>query len=101
MERFFGGNPALVMVRLMILSLIVGVILAALGFSPFDIIDSIRHLVSHIYDMGFAAVERAFRYFLLGAVVVIPVWLFVRLFKMLGRENSTVLVDPNSRNREA
>ena len=36
MERFFGGNPALVLVRLAILSLIVGVVLAALGFSPFE-----------------------------------------------------------------
>jgi hypothetical protein len=51
--------------------------------------------------MGFAAVEWAFRYFLLGAVMVFPVWLFMRLFKMLGREGSTALVDPNSRNREA
>ena len=101
MERFFGGNPALVLIRLVILSLIVGVILAALGFSPFDIIDSIRRLLARIYDMGFAAVERALRYFLLGAVIVFPVWLFVRAFKMLGRENSTTLLDPNSRNREA
>jgi hypothetical protein len=51
--------------------------------------------------MGFAAVERALRYFLLGAVIVFPVWLFVRAFKMLGRESSTALLDPNSRNREA
>ena len=42
MERFFGGNPALVLLRLVILSLIVGVVLAALGFSPFEIIDSMR-----------------------------------------------------------
>ncbi|MGV1015346.1 MAG: DUF6460 domain-containing protein, partial [Methyloceanibacter sp.] len=88
MERFFGGNPALVMIRLAVLSLIVGVILAALGFSPFDIIDSVRRLVAHIYDMGFVAVERALRYFLLGAVVVFPVWVAVRLFKMLGRESN-------------
>ena len=81
MERFFGGNPALVLVRLAILSLIVGVVLAALGFSPFEIIDSLRRLVERIYDMGFAAVEKAFRYFLLGAVIVFPVWLVMRVLK--------------------
>ena len=101
MERFFGGNPALVLVRLAILSLIVGVVLAALGFSPFEIIDSIRRLVERIYDMGFAAVEKAFRYFLLGAVIVFPVWLVVRVLKSLGRTSSGDLVDPSSRNREA
>jgi len=57
MERFFGGNPALVLIRLAILSLVVGVILAALGFSPFDLLDSLRRLAARIDDMGFAAVE--------------------------------------------
>jgi hypothetical protein len=101
MERFFGGNPALVLVRLVILSLIVGVVLAALGFSPFDIIDSLRRLVARIYDMGFAAVEKALRYFLLGAVIVFPVWLVMRLLKVMGRSSGTEVVDASSRNREA
>ena len=79
MERFFGGNPALVLTRLVILSLIVGVVLAALGFSPFEIIESLQRLVERIYDMGFAAIEKAFRYFLLGAVIVFPVWFIIRL----------------------
>ena len=101
MERFFGGNPGLVMIRLVILSLVVGVFLAALGFSPFDIIDSIRQLIARIYDMGLAAVEKAARYFLLGAVIVFPVWLIARLLKMLGRGSRGDLIDANSRNREA
>ena len=101
MERFFGGNPALVLLRLAILSLIVGVVLAALGFSPFELIDSLRRLVERIYDMGFAAVEIAFGYFLLGAVIVFPVWIVMRLLKSLGRTSSGDLVDPSSRNREA
>ena len=86
MERFFGGNPALVLLRLVILSLIVGVVLAALGFSPYDLLQNIRDLAQRIYDMGFTAVEKAFRYFLLGAVIVFPVWVVMRVFKMLGRE---------------
>jgi len=101
MERFFGGNPALVVLRLAILSLIVGVVLAALGFSPFEILDSIRRLAERIYDMGFAAIEKAFRYFLLGAVIVFPVWLVMRVLKIAGRTSSGDLVDPSSRNREA
>jgi hypothetical protein len=101
MERFFGGNPGLVLVRLAILSLVVGVLLAALGFSPFDIIDSIRRLIARIYDMGFATLEKAARYFLLGAVIVFPVWLIARVLKMMGRGTRSDLVDANSRNREA
>ena len=101
MERFIGVNPALVLVRLAILSLIVGVLLAALGFSPFDIVDSVRRLAAHIYDMGFVAVEKATRYFLLGAVIVFPVWLVVRVFKMLGGEDNAPMLDHTSRNNEA
>jgi len=100
MERFFGGNPGLVLLRLMILSLIVGVVLAALGFSPYEIIESIKRLVERIYNLGFEAIEKAFRYFLLGAVIVFPIWLIVRLVKFAGRTGSD-LVDPASRNSDA
>jgi hypothetical protein len=100
MERFFGGNPGLVLIRLVILSLVVGVLLAALGFSPFDIIDSIRRLFARIYDLGWTAIERAGRYFLLGAVIVFPVWLIARLLKFMGRGSRSDLVDANSK-REA
>jgi Domain of unknown function (DUF6460) len=88
MERFFGGNPALVLLRLIILSVIVGVVLAALGFSPYEIIDSIARLVERIYNLGFEAIEKAVRYFLLGAVIVFPIWLVVRLFKFTGRDET-------------
>ena len=93
MERFFGGNPALVLLRLIILSVIVGVVLGALGFSPYEIIDSIARLVERIYNLGFEAIEKAVRYFLLGAVIVFPIWLVVRLFKFAGRAERD-LVDP-------
>jgi hypothetical protein len=101
MERFFGGNPALVLVRLVVLSLIVGVLLAAHGFSPFDIIDSLRQLIARIYDMGFATIEKAGRYFLLGAVIVFPIWVVARVLKVMGRGSKGDLVDANSRKREA
>ncbi len=100
MERFFGGNPALVLLRLAILSLIVGVVLAALGFSPYEIIDSIARLVERIYNLGFDAVEKAFRYFLLGAVIVFPIWLVARLFKFAGRDDAE-LSDRSQPKREA
>jgi hypothetical protein len=100
MERFFGGNPGLVMVRLAILSLVVGVLLAALGFSPFDILESIREIIARIYDLGWTAIEKAGRYFLLGAVIVFPIWFIARLFKMLGRGTRGNLLDVNSK-REA
>jgi len=78
-ERFFGGPPLAVIGRLILLCILVGVVLAALGLDPWDIVDSVRRLISHLWNMGFDAVRWLWRYFLLGAVIVLPVWLVTRL----------------------
>lgn len=81
MERFFGGHPAMVFLRLAIISLIVGIVLAALGLDAFDIFQSIKQLLIRIYEMGFDAFEWVLRYFFLGAVLVFPIWFVARLLK--------------------
>jgi hypothetical protein len=82
--RFFGGSPARVLAQLVLLSLVVGVVLSALGVSPFDIVNGLTRLVRRIYDTGFESVAWIWRYFLLGAVIVFPVWLIMRVMR-LGR----------------
>ena len=79
-QRFFGGPPLAVVVRLILLSILVGVVLAAIGFDPWNIIHSIRLLFQRLWDLGFDAINWLWRYFLLGAVIVIPIWLISRLF---------------------
>ena len=77
--RIFGGSPLAVLGRLILVSILVGVILSAVGLDPFDIVRSIRRLLQTIWDMGFDAFNWLWRYFLLGAVIVIPIWLLTRL----------------------
>ena len=79
-HRFFGGPPLSVAVRIILLSVLVGVILSALGLDPRDIWRSLERIVRSIWDMGWDAVVWLWRYFLLGAVIVIPIWLLSRLF---------------------
>jgi hypothetical protein len=79
--RFIGGSPLAVAVRLVLLSVLVGVILAALGLDPRDIFHSIEDLITHVWNMGFDAVRWLWRYFVLGAVLVIPIWFITRLLK--------------------
>src|SRR4029078_10267916 len=74
---------------------------SVLGFTPFCLPDILRRLAARIYDMGFAAVEKSLRYFLLGAVIVFPVWIAVRVFKLMGRTSGSAILDPPSRKREA
>jgi hypothetical protein len=66
--RFFGGSPLAVLGRLLLVSILVGVILSVLGLDPFDIVHSLDRLIRSLW-----------RYFLLGAVIVIPIWLIMRL----------------------
>src|ERR1700730_13198912 len=80
LTRFLGGSPLAVAFRLVLLSILVGVVLAAIGFDPWNIIRSVQLLFQRLWDLGFDAVNWLWRYFLLGAVIVIPIWLLSRLF---------------------
>jgi hypothetical protein len=80
LTRFLGGSPLAVAFRLVLLSILVGVVLAAVGFDPWNILSSIERLFRRLWELGFDAVSWVWRYFLLGAVIVIPVWLLSRLF---------------------
>jgi hypothetical protein len=80
-DRFFGGPPLMVIFRLALLCILVGVILKVIGLDPLNIISSVEELVRYVWNMGFDAVIWLWRYFLLGAVVVLPIWLIVRLIR--------------------
>src|SRR5665213_2185636 len=80
LSRFLGGSPLAVAFRLILLSILVGVVLAAIGFDPWNILRSIRLLFQRIWDLGFDTINGLWRYFLLGAVIVIPPWLLSGLF---------------------
>lgn len=77
--RVFGGSPLAVLARLALASILVGVILSALGLNPFDIVASVERLIRSVWNMGFDAFRWLWRYFLLGAVIVVPIWLIMRL----------------------
>jgi len=81
LTRFFGGRPLSVIFRLLLLSILVGVILEVLGLDPWNIIESLRTLVARVWDMGFEAVRWLARYLALGAAIVLPIWLVVRLMR--------------------
>lgn len=78
-NRFLGDTPLRAIIKLVVLSFLVGVVMNAFGWSPLDLFDGLRGFVLGIWDMGFAAVDRFFGYFLLGAAVVVPAFLVLRL----------------------
>ena len=85
--RIFGGNPLGVAVRLVLISIVVGVVLSALGIRPADLLYHLDILLRRLYDMGFHWVEWLLQYFLIGAVVVFPIWFVARLLGAFGRKD--------------
>ncbi|HXW21099.1 MAG TPA: DUF6460 domain-containing protein [Roseiarcus sp.] len=79
LERFLGGSPVSVAVRLIFVSFIVGVLLVMFGVEPGDLIESVRRLVHRAIDDGLADVRQFGRTILTGAIVVVPIWLVMRL----------------------
>lgn len=88
-NTLLGGSPFGVLVRLVLLSIVVGVVLSALGITPWNFFYQIRLLLQRIYDLGFGAVESLVEYVVLGAMVVVPIWLIARLIKIARRPDNT------------
>ncbi len=82
--RLFGGSPGRVLLRLVFISFVVGIILSAINLQPLELIYWARDVVLRIWDMGFEAIERVGSYFLMGAIIVFPLWVLSRFLK-LGR----------------
>lgn len=78
-NTFFGGNPLGVFIRLALISIVVGIVMKALGIDLGNFFQRINELLRNIYDLGFGAVEWILEYMLLGALVVVPVWLIARV----------------------
>jgi hypothetical protein len=67
--------------KLILLSILIGVVLSALGLDPWNIVESVQRVFRSIWYMGFDAVRWLWSYFLLGAVLVIPIWLILRIVR--------------------
>lgn len=78
-KTIFGGNPVGVIIRLVLLSIAVGIVLSVLGITPQNFLERLNTIITNIYNLGFDAFESILGYLLLGAMVVIPIWLIMRL----------------------
>ena len=78
-NRFLGDTPLRVALKLVFVSFVVGIVMATFGWSPWDVFYRIESFVLGLWDMGFEAIYRFWTYFLLGAAVVIPVFVILRV----------------------
>lgn len=78
-NSFLGDTPGRTAIKLVVVSLIVGFLMAIFGVDPWDLVYGIRNFILDLWYGGFAALGRVGDYLILGATVVIPVFIVVRL----------------------
>lgn len=79
--RFLGDTLSRTLVKLAVISFVVGIIMSAFNFTPVEVWYAIRDFSERIYDLGFEAFGRIGKYFIYGAMVVIPIFVLMRVLK--------------------
>lgn len=77
--RFVGGSPVAALLRLIVVSFVVGLLLESFGFDPVTLFDDVARAARHIIEYGLTDVRQVGHILLTGAMVVVPIWLVLRL----------------------
>ncbi len=76
-------------VRVVFLCLVVGLVLAAFNVDPaelwVDFFGTLAESIASVVDTLLGSADRAIEYFLLGAVIVVPIWVFMRILGAMKR----------------
>lgn len=87
-NRFLGGSPLRVVFKLVVASFIVGFLMSFFGWHPRDIYGAIANLFSQLWNRGFQALADSAEYLLLGAAIVVPLFLVIRLLSFRSRSGT-------------
>ena len=76
--RFLGGKPGAVILKLAVISVIVGALLHLTGLSPAALFRGLAEMIRGLIGTGWDAVRNIAEFTLYGAMVVVPIWLIAR-----------------------
>ena len=79
MDKIFGGPIVPTLFRLAILSFIVGLTLFFLGIDPVDLWRNFGKTIRDAWTIVVDTMDWASQYAILGAIVVLPIWIIYRL----------------------
>lgn len=80
-ERFFGGHPVNVILKLALISLVVGFLMSVFGVNVQGLVRGAVTLLRETLRDGFGLFRNVGAYIVTGAALVVPVWLVIRLSK--------------------
>lgn len=84
LTTFLGDAPGRVIVKLLIISFVVGVLLSYFNFTPYEVWLAFKNFFIRLWDLGFDAIGKIGQYIIGGALVVVPIFLLLR-FTKIGR----------------
>lgn len=79
LERLLGDRPGALILRLVLISLVVGFLMAMFGINPQSLIHGAIELVRDALRDSTGLLRSIAGYVATGAAIVVPVWLVLRL----------------------
>lgn len=79
LERLMGDRPSAVIVRLVLISLVVGFLMSVFGLNPQSLLNAAIDLVRDAFRDSTGLLRSVAGYVLAGAAIVVPIWVVMRL----------------------
>ena len=79
LQRFLGGSPLAVLIKLAFLSLLVGAFMSFLGVTPGGLIRQVWWTLQSAFDISLDSLREVGRWIVYGVVIVVPLWFLSRL----------------------
>ncbi|MCI5078230.1 DUF6460 domain-containing protein [Oricola sp.] len=78
-NRFLGDSVARTIIKLIVVSILVGMVMNVFDIYPLDIFYAFRNFVVNLWEKGWAALGRFGDWLILGGMVVVPVFILLRI----------------------
>lgn len=78
-NQFLGDSLGRTIIKLTVISILVGMVMWTFGWQPLDIFIGIRDFFVNLWQSGWAALGRFGDWLILGASVVVPAFIIIRL----------------------
>ncbi len=83
MAKLNSNTVVSTIIKVLIVSLLVGFALTLFDITPQQLLANVGGTVQSIFQVGVSMVEWAVPYILLGAVIVVPIWVVVKLWAVV------------------
>ncbi len=80
-HSFLGGTLKHVIIKLLILSLLVGIAMNLLGWTPRNLVYKAIKFFKLLWETGFTTFANLFYMTAMGAIIVVPTFLLLRIFR--------------------